>query len=394
MSAEARHVLLDITRLVGRAGRGPLTGIDRVERAYLAALVNREGPFMLICRSPLGHLLFRADVAPRLLAWIDVPEAKPASLLAALRPLAFARPSRSGLARVLVAHAAGGGNYLNVGHANLDAAFLAVLRQVPGLGVTVMIHDTIPLDHPEYSGDRAPAEFAAKLGAVAAHADLVLCPSSPVKAGLERWCAGFARTPTIRVAPLGVAPAPPEPKAIPAWIETDRPYFVTLGTIEPRKNHALLLDIWDGFRMRLPTGQIPRLFILGRRGWKNADVFARLDECARIGGDIVERAGLPDAAAMALLVGARALLAPSRAEGFGLPAAEAAALGVPVLATDLAVTREILGAYPVYLPTADRYAWSVAIETLIGRAAKAAPDPQPLALAGWAEHFRLVFTMI
>ena len=66
MSAEARPRFLDITRLVARAGAGPLTGIDRVERAYLAALIDRGDPFALICRTAFGFLIVAPEAAPKI----------------------------------------------------------------------------------------------------------------------------------------------------------------------------------------------------------------------------------------------------------------------------------------------------------------------------------------
>ena len=105
------------------------------------------------------------------------------------------------------------------------------------------------------------------------------------------------------------------------------------------------------------------------------------------GKRIVERSGLPDTAIGTLMRNARALLAPSRVEGFGLPVAEAAAVGTPVLATDLPVTREILGDYPRYLPAGCLASWRAAVLDLM----KNPVNRQPLRLPGWTEHFNRVF---
>ena len=57
MSAEPKARMLDVSRLVSRIGRGPLTGVDRVERAYLVALLARTTPLFLLVRSPVGYLV-------------------------------------------------------------------------------------------------------------------------------------------------------------------------------------------------------------------------------------------------------------------------------------------------------------------------------------------------
>lgn len=407
MCAKARFRFLDITRLVNRAGIGPLTGIDRVERAYLCALIDRGEPFALICRTALGFLILGSDVAAQLLAWVDAPETLPTltglsrlrgrrkpGLEAALRRLARARLRLGGLAAGLAAMSPAGGAYLNVGHANLGGAFLARLRQMPGLSITVMIHDTIPLDYPEFSGDRAPAEFHEKLRAVANGADLIVCPTRAVQTNIRHWCGQFGRTPPILVAPLGVEVVEPDLDAVPSGLDLTPPYFVTVGTIEPRKDHGLLLDVWAGFHATLPEAEIPRLYIIGRRGWKNQDVFHRLDHDTCMGRTVFEMANLPDRAVAALLQRSSGLLAPSRAEGFGLPVAEAAAMGVPVLANDLPVTREILQSYPIYAPAGDVYAWAGKIKMMAEQALTHPHRQSPYEVPGWAGHFNRVFCRV
>ena len=110
-----------------------------------------------------------------------------------------------------------------------------------------------------------------------------------------------------------------------------------------------------------------------------------------MGRTVFEHGALPDAAAMALMKGARGFLAPSRAEGFGIPVAEAACLGLPILATDLAVTREFLGDYPTYLPSDDLAAWLSAIRTFPVHRSRTPVDP---ARFDWTAHFNLVFSKI
>ena len=78
--AAPRHIL-DITRLVARAGSAPLTGIDRVERAYLRALNLREDRFYLACRTALGWLMADGSIAAQLLQWIDHPDSLPVPAL-------------------------------------------------------------------------------------------------------------------------------------------------------------------------------------------------------------------------------------------------------------------------------------------------------------------------
>ncbi|MCX7646352.1 MAG: glycosyltransferase [Rhodobacteraceae bacterium] len=400
----ARHRLLDLTRLVSRVGRGPLTGIDRVELAYLDRFLADPEPVrflvatrrrFLVLDRPAGRA-FRERLAgslpwgpPDLAALLAPRLPWPRRLAeASLRreAEAAARPGRLG------AHLPLGVAYYNVGHANLSAALLAELGAVPGTLRTVLIHDTIPVDHPEFSRPEASAAFAGKLAAVSAGADRVIYVSEEARRTAEAHFRRLGRVPPGEVAHIGVTLAAPDP----ATPLPPGPYFVTLGTIEPRKNHAFLLDVWEALAERLPADRLPRLLILGSRGWCSEALFRRLDSHPLRGTVILERAGLSDAAVAALVAGAAGLLHPSLAEGFGLPPLEAAARGVPVLAAPLPVWRETLGEFGVYLPVGDRYSWARAIEGLAeerARAGRTGALRPALVPPAWEAHFRAALTL-
>lgn len=393
-----RARLLDLTRLVSRLGRGPLTGIDRVELAYLTHFLADEAPLYAVVRSAAGFLLLDRRGCADLLALISgQARLPPADLLSrllhrhdplrarsetAVRKLAIARAPRFGLRRLL-RRLPNDACYYNVGHSNLTARGLARIRAV-GLEVVVMIHDTIPLDHPEFARPDIVVRFRRKLSAVAAHATRVIHLTAATRATTELQMARLGRVPPAVVAALGVEVAKPDPAALPPDLDLSTPYFVTLGTIEPRKNHQLLLDVWA--EMPAP---VPRLYILGGRGWASAALLSRLDALPP-GGPVRELPGLSDAAVAALMAGAVALLAPSRAEGFGLPPVEAATLGRPVIASDLPVTRELLGNKAVYLPPDDIYSW---LETIVRQfetpASGQTSQGSPIRLT-WADHFKTV----
>lgn len=395
----AAHVI-DLTRLVSRQGHATLTGIDRVELAWLTHLLTLDAPLFALVRTAAGVLLLTragAQVVAAMAQGRLVPERRdlisrltrrgnPARgrAEAHLRRLALARLPMAWLARGLRRHLPAGAVYLNLGHSNLTAPMLVALGRA-GLRRWVMVHDCIPLDFPQYSRADAPAAFATKLAAVSAHADRVIHLSHATRAGTEAHLARLGRVPPGIVAPLGITVASPDPTALPAGLDLSDPYFVALGTIEPRKNLGLLLDVW----VRLAAGAPPpRLFIVGARGWADRSLLDRLD--SRPPG-VTELTGLSDGAVSALLVGARALLFPSRAEGFGLPPLEAAALGTSVICSDLPVIREILSDYPVYLNPDDIYSWAETIMTYVGRDAQETQDTKPM-LPEWPQHFRDVLT--
>ena len=129
----------------------------------------------------------------------------------------------------------------------------------------------------------------------------------------------------------------------PARTSAEPPYFLYIGTIEPRKNHLLLFQIWR--RLALEMGdRCPRLVLVGQRGWENEMVLDVIERSEILRDKIVEYNALPDERVRELVAGARAVLLPSFAEGYGLPVAEALSAGTPVLCSDLPALREVGGA--------------------------------------------------
>ncbi len=395
--------LLDLTRSLSRAGRRP-TGVDRVERAYLDHLLTEDVPLFGLVRTGAGYLLLDAvglrSVRSQLVGdaplgradWLSsLYRKRPEAVRRAesgLRRLAVARSRPRGLTAMLARHVPRGTGYLNTGHSGLNAAAFSAIRAGTGGPIAVLIHDTIPLDHPEYQRPGTPEAFARKLRATADHADLVICNSAFTE---ERLRAHLPDCPETMVAPLGVDPVEPKPEELPSDMVVDRPYFVALGTIEPRKGHDLLLDAWEDLAADLAPEEMPGLMICGARGWNNDAVFARLDALPP-DGPIRELSGLSDGAIAALLQKSRGLLSPSRAEGYGLPPLEAAVLGVSVVLSDLNVYRETLGDIPVYLNETDCYLWRNTVVRLMGsdRRGFEAGDAPQITAPSWSDHFRAV----
>ena len=398
----AQAWLLDLTRLVSRLGRGPLTGIDRVELAYLRYLLLRTEPLFGLVRTALGYVLLDRDGARGVLDRVQgcVPLGPPDILglmtqrhlpqslraEADMRRLALARcvAVRLGatLRRVLPPRTA----YVNVGHANLSARVMQAVKSVSDLQILVMLHDTIPLDHPKFCRAGGAKAFAEKLAVVAACADMVVHTARCTKAQTEAHFAKTGRVPPGFVAPLGVAIGMADFAGLG---ETKPPYFVALGTIEPRKNIGLLVRVWRAMQAR--TGAVPHLYIVGNRGWAEHALYDDLDQLTAA-GNVTVLHNLSDGAVVALLCGAQALLFPSLAEGYGLPPMEAAALGVPVLAGNLPVVVEMLSNYPVYLDTSDVYAWVDAVDfEMTHRVPRLDAQKQTRVLPSWEDHFDVVF---
>lgn len=399
-----RVYLLDVTRLISRAGR-PLTGVDRVELAYLQHYAQREGGAFAIARSSLGYILLAPGGARALLdrftgatPWGDadrlsrLSRSKPEMVRRAesdLRRLCLARCRPRGLTGMLAKTFANKEViYFNTGHSNLTDRMLSAVKTGAKGQIVVMIHDVIPLEYPQFQRPGTPERFGGILRRVRGYGDLIIYNSQDTKARAETMMQQWGKPPRSVVAHLGVSVPDLDTgfDPVPAHLKPDGPYFMILGTIEPRKGHDLLLDVWDAMGAQAPT-----LLICGSRGWNNAAVFNRLD-ALHPNGPVRELSDLDDATVAGLLTHATALLFPSRAEGYGLPPMEAAALGTPVISSDLASVREVLGEIPVYLRETDCYLWLDNIQSLLRGQGKQSlsRDMPAVHLPDWDGHFRIV----
>ncbi|HJW10298.1 MAG TPA: glycosyltransferase, partial [Albitalea sp.] len=118
------------------------------------------------------------------------------------------------------------------------------------------------------------------------------------------------------------------------------PYLLSVGTLEPRKNVALLLHAFLDLKR---SGQLPgyQLVLAGARGWPNRGLERELVEARSQG--VVVPGFVPDALMPALYGLSEALALPSIYEGFGMPALEARACGSRVIVADVPELREAAG---------------------------------------------------
>jgi glycosyltransferase involved in cell wall biosynthesis len=401
--------VLDLTRLVSRAGR-VLTGIDRVELAYLNWLILEPTECFGLVRTSLGYVLldregmagFRDRVEGtihwgRTDAWSLLSQRKPLFRRRAeadLRRLHLERCRPRMLAKMLRKHVPHGCVYLNVGHNNFTDRVIAAFKQGLQAQISVLLHDTIPLDLPKFQRPKTVDKFRSFLKRVSQSADLVICNSEVTEQDAIRFMEIWGRVPVTIVAHSGTIPTIPDLRELPVGLGIHEPFFLTIGTIEPRKNHAFLLDLWEKMEREHPAGKVPQLVICGSRGWNNEQVFQRLDKTPMRGKQIIEVPGLSDAAIAALMARTSGVLFPSFAEGYGLPAVEAVAAGAPLVCNDLPVFREILDDIPIYAPVSDSYLWSTTIMGLAkgNRAEKATGGGTDITyqVPSWAAHFNAV----
>lgn len=199
----------------------------------------------------------------------------------------------------------------------------------------ITVHDLAFVRHPDWVA-RASLDYRVLVPRAIAAAGAVIVPTRAVAEELQ----DEYRVPSerIRAIPLGVDPRWREARTLPRPAGVPADYLVAVGTLEPRKGLDVLMD---AYRLLLADDvDTPPLMLVGPRGWGE-----ELDRRALPRDRVLLTGYLDDASVRALVGHARLLVFPSRYEGFGLPPIEALAAGTPVVASDIAAVREVVGGH-------------------------------------------------
>lgn len=404
-----RSVLFDASRLLSRVERTAPTGVDRVCLAYAEWLLSLPDVKVTPVRGRHDQLVvideawFRECVAKlrarwtgaffersltedemRLMTALHSDERSPESVIGTPPPETAPTPGRrrrvwkqffrSQWTRKLPESSL----YFNIGHTGLDDPGILTELRDRDIERVVFLHDLIPITHPEFCrpGDRD--KHRQRVINTLTTASRIIVNSQYTARELAAFAAAEGITPPpIHAVHLGLEPT----FLTPLTATTPRPYFVHIGTIEARKNLAFLLTLWRRLQERMGDAA-PQLVLVGRYGWENEAVLDHLQRSPPLSGLVHQAADLPDSALATLLASARALVAPSSVEGFDLPAVEASALGVPLIASDIPVHRELVPDAQLVDPL-DGLGWLEALEKATRQPPRAAPFTAPT----WTAHF-------
>lgn len=242
---------------------------------------------------------------------------------------------------------------------DLDAAWMSRVKRsylLPilkrqGARIVAHIYDIISVTHPQYCLQRGVYNFMDFLGAHLQYADRIVANATATVRELERLTEELGiMLPPCQVIPLGadfgrIAEVSSEQAGEELRsIAEDRPYILMVGTIEPRKNHKLLLRAYEAGLKEMGYN----IVMAGYMGWNMEEFETQLKTHPDYGRRLFHFDGLKDAGITYLYQNARFLAFCSYVEGFGLPLIEAIVRGVPVIAADIPVSREVAGDYCVW----------------------------------------------
>jgi len=400
-------VVYDITLLTSRIVKQTPNGVDRIDLSFARHFLD-SGALGCIFTKRFGFRTIPGEVARDVLVNIeehfgerDDPEEEPA-FRALKRWLAGdaqrssgelrritnpPRPRAGRIARAMIRLGPAVMRSMRAGFPK-DARYVNVSQHPLGLKgafdgfaarrdikAAFFVHDLLPLSMPEYFRPWVHERHLQRLRNVADFAAGAFVSTEVVRDELARYLsqAGQPDLPILRTPmPISAAFTRPE-RADRERLSAEGPYFVMCATIEPRKNHLMMLNIWRELARRR-GGAAPRLILIGARGWENENIIDMLDRCRELRGRVVEVSGLSTPSIERVLRDATALLMPTFGEGYGIPLIEALMVGAPVIASDLPVFREIAGGAFTALDPLDTIGWLRTIEQRID----ASTDPPRL----------------
>jgi glycosyltransferase involved in cell wall biosynthesis len=295
-------------------------------------------------------------------------------------------------------------------HVTMEAAREGLFAhwRMRGVEINFMLHDLLPVLRPEFFPPNADLIHGAWLSCIAAQAHRVIAISAAVADEFRDWLAGTApgqRMPHIASLHhgadiAGAAQAPAQPSERVRRIAA-QPSFLMVGTIEPRKGH---LQAIDAFELLWQAGVDVKLVVVGNEGWKGlpeADrrtiprIVERLRTHPEQGRRLLWLTGVDDEELEQIYGASSCLLAPSEGEGFGLPLIEAARHGLPILARDLPVFREVGANGADYFSGPDGAALAGALRDWLARKEAGTLAPvSALRWMTWEENVRQLLAIL
>ncbi|WP_228124801.1 glycosyltransferase family 4 protein [Glaciimonas soli] len=237
------------------------------------------------------------------------------------------------------------------------ADFFPVAEKLQQQGVTIIsvIYDLIPLTHPQFCDGPLVQVFDRWFEWIANTADGFIAISSTIRdevrsevqrrLGSERTTGRWFDFFHLGSELDQIDPEKSVRPAVEKLFTSGRSIYLMVSTIEPRKNHAYLLD---AFEQLWQSGSDVVLCFIGRIGWKNERLIERVTRHPELKQRLFMFNDLSDIELEYCYSHAKSLVFPSFVEGFGLPLVEAMQRGLPVMASDIPVFHEIGGEFISY----------------------------------------------
>lgn len=246
----------------------------------------------------------------------------------------------------------------SVWNSQLKRSRLFPILKQNGVKIVTQIYDLIPITHPQFCHENTTANFMIYVGANLKYADLIITSAETTVKVLDELTdrIGLERKKTAVVtlsSDFANNGAPEEKDVVDPEVEkiaAGGKYLLMLGTIEPRKNHSLIIDALESGLAE--SGM--RAIFAGRIGWNVKELEKRIRNHPLYNKSLFFVEKPNDATVDHLYKNAFAVAFPTFNEGFGLPIIEAFMRGTPVVASDIPVLHEVAGDFADYFDPNDK----------------------------------------
>jgi glycosyltransferase involved in cell wall biosynthesis len=233
-----------------------------------------------------------------------------------------------------------------------------VIRSLGGIVITC-IYDILPVTHPQWFPSKTVRMFSPWFKLATEESDAILSISRATRLEVEQRSKLTQGQSSFFH--LG-ADFNSGPSSQPSTHKSPIPTFLMVGTIEPRKGHATVLDAFEEIWR---SGQQMKLIIVGRPGWKVRALMKRIRKIDKKNEAFIFHEGASDQLLSECYRYADVVVAASLAEGFGLPLVETLRLGKPIIASDIPAFREVAGDLPTYFEPGNPTALVTAIKATL-----------------------------
>lgn len=281
------------------------------------------------------------------------------------------------------------------------APFYQHLRR-QGVTVKFMVYDLLCVLQPEHFLPGSGEGFSRWLKVIG-ESDGAVCISQAVADELREWMEASTwnrlRSFKIDANTLGAdvdGSAPtrglPDNASDVLAIIKERPSFLIVGTLEPRKGHT---EVLDAFEYLWDTRTDANLVIVGKQGWMVERLVERLRAHEELGKRLIWLEGISDEYLEKVYAVSTCLIAASYGEGFGLPLIEAAQHNLPIIARDIHVFREVAGDHAFFFSAKQPEELAEAIQAWLSLYEKRAhPSPDEMRWLTWAESADQILSIL
>jgi glycosyltransferase involved in cell wall biosynthesis len=235
-----------------------------------------------------------------------------------------------------------------------NTASVMIKMRRKGLRCGVCVHDIIAISHPEYCDIEMSKGFSARFFEMCSVLDFALTFSSHVKHEVET----YLKQVNLENLPVVAVPLAHQFGALdydtgaslsgPVQDLIKGEYVLCVGTIEVRKNHLYLVNIWRRL-MKNATTRVPKLVFVGRLGWRVRDLMDQLEASNYLDRNVVILSDVSDRDLDALYRNCLFTAFPSFVEGWGLPVGESLVHGKVCVASNTTSIPEVGGDHIIYI---------------------------------------------